>query len=94
LRGRCAARDGVKYQVADLTKSDTMNCRERKSDRYRFAAILRSGGESVGVEFEQDLSVRLDFKERSIACLNWSRGYICSTAADSEPSATRSASFW
>jgi hypothetical protein len=38
--------------------------------------------------------LRLDFKERQIACLNWSRVYTCSTAADSGPLAIRPASFW
>jgi hypothetical protein len=37
--------------------------------------------------------LRLDFQERSIACLNWSRGYTCSTAANNEPSATRPSVF-
>ena len=37
---------------------------------------------------------RLDFNECSNASLNCSSGYTCSTAAESDPSATRAPSFW
>jgi len=40
------------------------------------------------------LPLRFDFKDCLNASLNWSSGYTCSTAAESDPSATRSPSFW
>jgi hypothetical protein len=50
--------------------------------------------ESVGVEFEQDLSVPIGFQGTIDRLLELVEGIQCSTAADSKPSATRSASFW
>jgi hypothetical protein len=40
------------------------------------------------------LPLRFDFKDCLNASLNSSSGYTCSTAAESDPSATRSPSFW
>ena len=40
------------------------------------------------------LPLRFAFNDCLKASLNWSSGYTCSTAAESDPSATRSPSFW
>src|ERR1700682_2383693 len=49
---------------------------------------------SVAPNLNRILPLRFDFKDCLNASLNWSRGYTCSTAAESDPSATRSPSFW
>src|SRR6266699_5375260 len=47
-----------------------------------------------GSNLNRILPLRFDFKDCLNASLNWSSGYTCSTAAESDPSATRSPSFW
>jgi hypothetical protein len=49
---------------------------------------------SVAPNWNRILPLRFDFKDCLNASLNWSSGYTCSTAAESDPSATRSPSFW
>jgi hypothetical protein len=49
---------------------------------------------SVAPNLNRILPLRFDFKDCLNASLNWSSVYTCSTAAESDPSATRSPSFW
>jgi hypothetical protein len=69
-------------------------------DRYRFASHARLDQAfeipaiSVAPNWNRILPLRFDFKDCLNASLNSSSGYACSTAAESDPSATRSPSFW
>jgi hypothetical protein len=49
---------------------------------------------SVTPNLNTILPLRFDFKDCLKASLNSSSGYACSTTAESDPSATRSPSFW
>src|SRR6185312_4194635 len=78
------------HRFVSLLESD-----ETDPEQVRLLDILRRGERHQWwPSLKRTLPLRWDFNECSNAPLNCSRGYTCSTAAESDPSATRSPSFW
>src|ERR1700730_16123069 len=59
-----------------------------------FLVTLKSSLPQQPQNLNRILPLRFDCKDCLNASLNWSSRYTCSTAAESDPSATRSPSFW
>jgi len=60
----------------------------------RFLVTLKSSLHQQPQNLNRTLPLRFGCKDCLNASLNWSSGYTCSTAAESDPSATRSPNFW
>src|SRR5271169_4224219 len=66
----------------------------RRASLFLFLVTLKSSLHQQPQNLNRILPLRFDCKDCLNASLNWSSGYTCSTAAESDPSATRSPSFW